>query len=378
MTAKAGNRVFVSAHVSEVYGPVQALKNYLEEKGFAFTILTHPFPYTKIEGSLEEAWEEGKRLRTRMLQRRISLGPLQFALNFLTTLRSGWHAGQAGLFVGIGNLNALAGLVLKWLGRVDRVAYYVIDHTPGRFGNPLMNAVYGLVDRICCRGCDVLWCLSYRIAEAKQARGAAKEKCIDCPVGVKLEELKFPPASKRRRHVLVVMSHLTKEKGVQLVLESFAEIRRRHKKAVLEVIGTGPYEGELKMLAAGLKLGSAVRFLGLMNHQQLFRHLPGCGISLATYTEDEDNIAYYADPTKPKEYLACGLPMIITKVPWTWEKVADKRAPMGVAINYRKEELVEAADKLLGDRKFYARCRKNALAWTRTLAWEKIFDRVLA
>jgi glycosyltransferase involved in cell wall biosynthesis len=187
--------------------------------------------------------------------------------------------------------------------------------------------------------------------------------------------VKMAPASKRRRQVLAVMSHLTQEKGIQLVLDSVAAIRKRHPKAVVEVIGTGPYEGELKAQAARLKLGGAVKFLGLMNHEQLFRHLPTCGIALATYTEDGDNIAYYADPTKPKEYLACGLPLIITKVPWTWEKVADKKAPMGVAIRYTKADLVKALDRLLGDKAFYDQCRRNALAWTKTLSYEKIFDR---
>jgi glycosyltransferase involved in cell wall biosynthesis len=165
---------------------------------------------------------------------------------------------------------------------------------------------------------------------------------------------------------------------VQLVLDSFARVRKRHPKAVLEIIGTGPYEAELKDQARRLGLGPAVRFLGLMDHATLFRHLPTCGVALATYTEDEDNIAYYADPTKPKEYLACGLPLVITKVPWTWEKVADPREPMGVAIRYGRDELVAAVDKLLGDEAFYGRCRRNALAWTRTLGWDAIFERAFA
>jgi glycosyltransferase involved in cell wall biosynthesis len=223
-----------------------------------------------------------------------------------------------------------------------------------------------------------LWCLSSRIAKAKVERGAKASACLDCPVGVELSEVVMAEPRRRRRQVLVVMSHLTREKGVQLVLDSFAKVLKRHPKARLEIIGTGPFEAELKAQAAGLRLGKAVSFLGLMNHAQLFRHLPTCGVALATYTEDEDNIAYYADPTKPKEYLACGLPLILTKVPWTWEKVADPKKPMGVAIRYAEEDLVAAIDTLLGDKAFYDRCRRNALAWTATLEWKKIFDKAFA
>lgn len=379
--ARSGHlpRVLVSAHVSEVYGPVQALRAHLLARRYEARFLTHPFPYTGIWGSVEERLSHGKVAASIQRLSRRSLAPLQFALNFFSALGLGWGGGpKAQIYIGIGNLNALAGLLLRALGRVEQVGYYVIDHTDGRFGNPFLNAIYHWVDGVCCRRCDFLWCLSERIAKAKQARGAAPQRCLDCPVGVQLEEVVPASATKRRPHVLVVMSHLTQEKGVQLVLDSFAEIARKHPRARLEVIGTGPYEAELKAQAARLKLGKVVRFLGLMGHAQLFRHLPTCGISLATYTEHEDNIAYYADPTKPKEYLACGLPLIITKVPWTWEAVANKKKPMGVAIRYTQAELVAAADKLLGDRAFYAKCRRNALAFAATLAWGKIFDKAFA
>jgi glycosyltransferase involved in cell wall biosynthesis len=367
-------RFFIAGHVSEVYGPVQALRHWAQVRGHEAGFLTHPFPYCGVPASRLERVQAGKQLSAEDLSARSTLTPWQFIKNACSDLWQGWRYGTVDAYIGIGNLNVLPGLVLRFFGRASQVGYYVIDHTPGRFGNPLLNAIYRWVDILACRHADFLWCLSPRITEAKVERGAAREKCLDCPVGVQLDHVKMAPPAKRRRQVLAVMSHLTKEKGIQLVLDSVAAIKKRHPKAVVEVIGTGPYEGELKAQAARLKLGSAVKFLGLMDHEQLFRHLPTCGIALATYTEDGNNIAYYADPTKPKEYLACGLPLIITKVPWTWEKVADKRAPMGVAIRYTQEDLVKALDKLLGDKTFYDRCRKNALAWTSTLRYEDIFD----
>ena len=372
---RSGVRVFVVGHVSEVYGPVQALRQWLLDRRFEAGFLTHPFPYTGLEGSRLELLAGGRVVSASGVARRSALVPWQFLRNLLTGLRQSWRFGPSEVYIGIGNLNVLPGLLLRALGRTRRVGYYVIDHTPGRFANPVLNALYGWVDRVACRRADFLWCLSPRIVQAKVARGANPARCVDCPVGVELDEIVPAPPARRRRQVLVVMSHLTQEKGVQLVLDSMARVRRRHPRGVLEIIGTGPYEAELKAQADRLKLGDSVRFLGLMDHAALFRHLATCGIALATYTEDGDNIAYYADPTKPKEYLACGLPLVITKVPWVWEKVADPRRPMGVAIRYTEDELVAALDRLLGDPAFYARCRRNALAWTRTLGWRGIFDR---
>ncbi len=370
-------KIFVAGHVSEVYGPVQALRNWIGARGFEAAFLTHPFPYTALEGSRLEMLAGGA-VSTRTLARRSSVAPWQFLRNLCADFIQGWRFGRCDVYLGVGNLNVLAGLALRALGRCRKVGYYVIDHTPARFPNPVLNAVYGWVDRRACRGADFLWCLSPRIARAKVERGARPEACIDCPVGVELGEVVPAPPQRRRRRTLVVMSHLTREKGIQLVLESFVRIRERHPRCDLEIIGVGPYEAELRARARELRLGPAVRFLGLMDHSRLFRHLPTCGIALATYTEDEDAIARYADPTKPKEYLACGLPLVITKVPWTWERVADTRRPMGIAIRYDVDELVAALDRLLSDRTFYDRCRRNALAWARTLGWSGIFDRAWA
>lgn len=372
------SRLFVAGHVSEVYGPVQALRHWVQLRGHQAAFLTHPFPYTGLRGSRIEKVDGGRLVASEELAARSPRTAWQFLRNSLSSFWQGWRYGKVDAWIGIGNLNVLPGLLLRALGRAGKVGYYVIDHTPRRFANPLLDALYRWVDILACRHADFLWCLSPRIAKAKQERGASPQRCIDCPVGVQLDQVKMAPASKRRRQVLVVMSHLTREKGIQLVLEAWRRIQKRHPRARLEVIGTGPYEAELRALARRLKLGAGVRFLGLMDHRTLFRHLPTCGIALATYTEDGDNIAYYADPTKPKEYLACGLPLVITKVPWTWEKVADLKAPMGVAIPYTVDGLVEGVSRLLGDRAFYMRCRRNALAWTATLRYERIFDRAWA
>ena len=371
----AGRRIFVAGHVSEVYGPVQALRHWLGTQGAEAAFLTHPFPYTGLRGSRLETLAPGRPPEARELSRRSPLALWQFLRNAASDFRQGWRYGRCDVYIGIGNMNVLPGLLLRALGRCGRVGYYVIDHTPRRFDGALLDLLYRAADVLACRRADFLWCLSPRITQAKVARGASPAACVDCPVGVQLDEVRMAPEARRRPQVLAVMSHLTREKGVQLVLDSFAEVLARHPRAELEIIGTGPYEAELREQARRLKLGPAVRFLGLMDHAQLFRHLPTCGIALATYTEDSDNIAFYADPTKPKEYLACGLPLVITKVPWTWEKVADPAAPMGIAIRYTGAELVAALDRLLGDSAFYARCRRNALAWTATLRWEAIFDR---
>jgi glycosyltransferase involved in cell wall biosynthesis len=114
-----------------------------------------------------------------------------------------------------------------------------------------------------------------------------------------------------------------------------------------------------------------VDFLGLMNHEELFTYLPTCRVALAPYVPDPANYTYYADPTKPKEYLACGVPVVITRVPWVAELIEQR--PMGIAIDYSEEQLAEACSRLLSDEAFWQKCRKEALAYAKEIDWSAIY-----
>jgi glycosyltransferase involved in cell wall biosynthesis len=305
--------------------------------------------------------------------------PWLWIKDFMFVLKQGARAFESGsradLFVGIDNLNAFAGLVLRALGRTGRVAYYVIDYTPRRFSNPVLNWIYGALDRVCVRRADVIWNLSTRMQEVRRGQGAAEKKNQVVPVGVALDEVARIPRAKVRRKTLVYMGALQRSKGVQMLIEALPLIRGRVKGAQLHIFGLGDYESTLRDLAASSPDRRAIFFHGPLERSRLFKVLPGYGVALAPYLEEAGSYTYWADATKPKEYLACGLPLIITRVPWIWERVADARHPLGVAVSYNREEVVQACARLMRDPAFYWRCRRNALDFASGLDWRDIYDR---
>jgi glycosyltransferase involved in cell wall biosynthesis len=272
-------------------------------------------------------------------------------------------------------LNALAGLVLRALGRTRRVAFYVIDYTPRRFGNPLLNWVYQSVDRVAATRSDVVWNLSERMRAVRRKQGVPEARNTLVPVGVALDQVKHPPRPKIRRKALLYMGALMDNKGIQLLIEAFPAVLKKVPGAELHIIGFGPFEAETRRLAEASPAAKRIHVPGGMGHEKLFREVPRFGVAFAPYLDDPGSYTWWCDPTKPKEYLACGLPLIITKVPWIWERVADAKRPLGVAIDYDKAQLVAAAVKLLGDQRFYWRCRRNALEFAASLAWDDIYDR---
>jgi len=375
MTSIRGSDLVVEvAHITEIYGPVQALEKYLKQNCSVFLILAHPLSTSSLNYSSCKIYINGH-LQSALLYRILkSSEVISYIQQFFLTLYILIFKvrRKIDLYIGVDNLNAFAGLILKTLGLTSKVIFYVIDYTPVRFKNKILNSLYYVLNLICIKNADYIWSVSKRIASLWKRLGVKDWKNVVVPIGVELEKIKRVPKSDVRRNVLVYAGHLTKSKGVQLIIEVMEEIIKIFPNVRLEIIGTGPFERELREMVKKKKLEGYVRFLGKMEHDELMRYLPTCGIALATYEPDPNNITHYADPMKPKEYLACGLPVIITKVPWIAREI--ERVPMGIAINYDKHELVNAITKLLSDENFYEKCRKNAIEFTSKLDWNKIFD----
>lgn len=369
--------IAVVGHVTEVYGPVQALARYLQDKKKSFLYITIPFSYCSVESSLAVECNGGDVLQKIRGPRNLAMKKI-YALYYIRGALFAFYQvfkrrKKIGCYIGIDNLNAFIGLVMKRLGFVETVVFYVIDYTQKRFLLGIFNRLYHLIDRICIRNADYIWNISPRIAAVRESQGIEQGRNLIVPVGVELGKVEHCKPEEKNRYVLVAVSHLTESKGVQLVLDVMSDVKMCIPQIELHVIGTGPFERDLKDIAKAKGVDRSVRFLGAMDHDSLFRYLPRCGVALATYTENPNNITYYADPTKPKEYLACGLPVIITRVPWIAEII--EKVPMGIAINYDREDLTKAIKRLMADESFYNACRQNALRYASDLSWNDIYDR---
>jgi glycosyltransferase involved in cell wall biosynthesis len=378
---KPEGKVFVVAHVSRIYGPVQALTRWLREQKADFTLVSLPFAYSGIPRATEQAYSDGAESYSREGHASQGWEPWLWVKDWIFAFRRGWAAGKGkpvDIFIGVDCLNASAGLALRALGRAHRVGFYVIDYTPKRFRNPVLNAVYAFVDRLAAKRSDFVWNLSERMREVRRRQGVREEANLLVPVGVELSAVRPVPESEIRRRTLLYMGALMDNKGLQLMIEAFPEIAAQAPGAELHILGFGPYEAEVKRLAAESPAGDRIFVPGGLGHGELFKVVPTFGVALAPYLDDPGSYTWWCDPTKPKEYLACGLPLVITKVPWLWERVADPDRPMGVAIDYRREELVAACVRLLNDDEFYGACRRNALEFARGLDWDGIYGRAFA
>ncbi len=365
--------VFAATHVADAFGPQHILKQYLKDQGVQLAWATCPFDYATIKGARITFYEQGQERAAAAGHANVSKGVISWIKDAWFIWRWGWRClKKDSLFFGINSLHAAVGIVLKWLGKGNFVVYYVIDYTHQRFASLFLNWVYQRVCAFAARHADMIWNLSERMQAVHQRFGAKPEGNVLVPVGVRLKEVK--PAAEREviANRLIVVSALFESKGVQTAIRALTHLPQAH----LVVVGTGPYEGALKALALAEGVAQRVDFKGMIWYgEALFREIAISRVALAPYSSEDSNYTYYADPSKPKEYLACGTPVVITKVPWIAEPI--EALPMGKAIDDDVSSLVEACRLLLRDDEFWRQCRRNALAYMKDLDWSTVMERAL-
>jgi glycosyltransferase involved in cell wall biosynthesis len=107
------------------------------------------------------------------------------------------------------------------------------------------------------------------------------------------------------------------------LLRAFAQLRREHGGACLEIVGSGPLAASLRDLAAGLGLDGSVRFRGEVDHAQLPSVYRGAGACVVSSRHE-------AQCMVALEAAACGVPLAGTRV-GVMPEVTAALAPIGNA-----------------------------------------------
>ena len=138
------NEYILSTHVFND-GPAQALREYLIKKEASFVWIGHALFYSKrIKGSEYSIFCKGREAKNKEYKSRNISGPIKYIIEiclnifFVCRIKNSKHC----VYIGYNNLNAFSGILLKKIGMVSRVVYYVIDYMPKRFDNRALNYIF--------------------------------------------------------------------------------------------------------------------------------------------------------------------------------------------------------------------------------------------
>jgi glycosyltransferase involved in cell wall biosynthesis len=150
-----------------------------------------------------------------------------------------------------------------------------------------------------------------------------------------------PPerSSSDRRAAVLFVGRLLHGKGLSLLFEAIAELRRRELDVVATIVGDGPAREEFQAVARRLGLSAHVRFLGSVGQDEIREHYADADIfCLPSFAE--------GIPVVAMEAMAMELPVVTTRIMGIPELVDDARdgllTPPG-----RVDTLTEAIERLV-------------------------------
>lgn len=143
---------------------------------------------------------------------------------------------------------------------------------------------------------------------------------------------------KKSKIVLGFIGIIRDQQGLDLTFNYI----KNSQNVVIEVVGNGYMLNHYKSLASKLGINKKVKFLGHVDDiESIFRKWH---IGLALYENVPSNLSLYCEPTKIKNYLSYGLPVITTKTTYFGSEVKKNRA--GEVIDEDVDSLSKAIRKI--------------------------------
>lgn len=279
------------------------------------------------------------------------------------------------LFIGMDNLLVLVGLILKKFGIVKQVYYVVIDYTPRRYSNNLLNKIYYSLDKIALYNSDLVLGLNNIMVEQRIKDHNLDESKINykvAPFGNHSSK-RIKSDYKNNRNNLVYFGGIMKSKGCELFVPIMQALQDKGFDEIkFHIIGGGDTDW-LQDQVKQANLEDFIKIYGRIEKtEDIDKILLSSGIAIAPYyPEDKNNFSYYADPGKVKIYLGCGLPIIITDVPPISKDIQSSTA--GLITEYKADKF---ADSIIEVYNSYDKYSKNAIIMGKQFDWKIILDKV--
>ncbi len=239
-------------------------------------------------------------------------------------------------------------LLLKWLtGGKSVLTLFEREPEEAHFKNPIKKKIilWAL------KKADYVTTLSYELEDYIQKFYANKIKNIRTVTG--LVEDKFRPikVKKEKKRTILFVGRMCKQKGIYVTIKAFAIVRKKID-CQLVLIGPPWEENKIKQMIKDLKLSDSVKFIGFVSEEELVKWYNRCDVFvLPPIYKGGFGFAII-------EAMACGKPAVGSDDIGVPDAIGDG----GVVTKAGDEKsLADGILKLLTDRKFYNKCKRNAL-----------------
>jgi len=315
-------------HKSEIDGPADYYFEYLKRLGLVVYKLDHPLDNYGGRCTVFS----GK--RSAILKRSGFFGPINLFFDFIISV---WFIMTNGfdIFIGANNFDTFVGIFSrKFFGKkIKKIIFFASDFSEDRFNSAFLNRLYYALESVCCQYSDLVVSNTNRAQEKRLNLGLKKEKSVVVPNGIFLKNPGFPIKELNKRHFIYVGS-VTKEHGLYDLIKTVSPLMEK-----IVLIGSGDDWDRVIGLCNERKIETEIHFRE--SHEFCINFLQNFdGFGLAPYNL-ESKWTFYCSPLKVVEYVACGLPILMSSLP----EIFDEIKSSGLGIVYSELN----ADKISGE-----------------------------
>jgi glycosyltransferase involved in cell wall biosynthesis len=280
-------------------------------------------------------------------------------------------------YIGLDGLCVYFGNLLKKLGAVRKTIFWAIDFVPNnRFSNSFKNRIYHYINTHGYKNSDEMWDLSQRMAPARKkffkidSHIYKKHRIV--PYGMWTKRIKRYSYKESQENSLIFIGNIAEYQGVQLIIPLIPELAKKLPGFTFKVIGEGEYGQQVREMARALHIEKYCQFMGQINDPlRIERELAQSTVAVAPYIKKMDYIVYYADPAKIKTYLACGVPIVLTDIPWNARDIEEKKC--GIVVDETPDDLIGAILHLMKPN-INEKYRENTKHYSKKFDYENIFN----
>lgn len=278
-------------------------------------------------------------------------------------------------FIGLESINAYAGILMKKIGFIETVVYYVSDFSPVRYANRYVNACYLWLDRQCAMHADYIWDVSKAMHPARIRAGLDPQKSapvIHVPNALYPRQIHSVSAEQVVPYTVVYVGTLGYENGPDIAIEAMKQVRTSFPQSVLHIIGGDENLEKLKRLASGLGLEHAVTFHGyISDREEISERIRRYALALAPYRAISSSPRLFGDATKIRLYAGCGLPIITTAVPPIGRDV--ETAGGAIIVRDNPRSFAKAIIQIFSDSDSWQSLRRGSILYAQGNTWQNVY-----
>jgi len=280
------------------------------------------------------------------------------------------------IYIAMDGLCVFFGNFLRSFRRVKKTIFWAVDFVPeNRFNSVIKNQIYHWINIHGYKNSDEMWDFGPKMAQARHK--FLKIKKTDyrshkiVPYGVWVNRIKTVPYEKCEKKTIVFMGHISRTHGVQTIIKVIPDLAKIIPDIKFKIIGGGQYLEDLIKLAEKLNVKKYCDFKGkIPDIRCLEKEVAKSCLAVAPYIKEKNSYTYYTDLGKIKTYLACGVPVLMTDVPWNAKEIENNQC--GLIIKENKNDIIKKILYLI-DGKNNVRFRKNAIQFSRSFDYNNIF-----